>query len=516
MNRFLRTILYLLVALVFTFCTGKKNTRNESNNKQSHGKLENPNYSVVFPNDKVNRIDIYIEKNNWDTMQVDLMPGKEGLHSFPPRPERKELEGAIKGFENMNDSTRQHPGPNGSAKGAFGMRHPMGKDSIAPHNTGRPMGPPPGGMMADSQKKPKSVPCSVYFNNEKWEKVGIRFKGNSSLRASLHTGIKKLSLKLDFDQFEDEYPETKDQRFYGFKQLNLKNNFNDRSFIREKVAADLFTNFGIANPRTSFYQVYVDYGEGPKYFGIYTMVEEVDDTVIKTAFKSDKGNLYKPEGPAATFAEGSFTALEMNKKNNKKTNDYSDVEKLQTILNSSLRLENYELWKSQLNEILDVPVFLKWLAANSVMQNWDTYGSMTHNFYLYNNPDNGLLTWIPWDNNEALQGGRRRSDNSLSLNKTSEDWPLIRYIIDDENWNEEYKRNVAEFTATVFNSDKLFSVYQNYQNLLSDYVTGKNGEKPNYTFLQKDSDFTEAIEQLKQHLKDREKAVHDFLSESNS
>lgn len=36
-------------------------------------------------------------------------------------------------------------------------------------------------------------------------------------------GDSKLPLKLDFDEFEDDYPEIENQRFYGFKQLSLAN-----------------------------------------------------------------------------------------------------------------------------------------------------------------------------------------------------------------------------------------------------------------------------------------------------
>ena len=116
----------------------------------------------------------------------------------------------------------------------------------------------------------------------------------------------KLSFKLDFDEFEDDYPQIKNQRFFGFKKLSLKNNFDDRSFLREKVSADIFANAGMAVSHTAFYTLYVDHGEGPEYFGLYTMVEEVDDTVIETQFSSDKGNLYQPDGNSASFQAGTF------------------------------------------------------------------------------------------------------------------------------------------------------------------------------------------------------------------
>jgi spore coat protein H len=88
--------------------------------------------------------------------------------------------------------------------------------------------------------------------------------------------------------------------------LSLKNNFDDKSFLREKVTGDIFRNSGLAGSHTAFYTVYADYGDGPVYFGLYTLTEEVDDTVIDTQFQSGKGNLYKPDGDAASFANGSF------------------------------------------------------------------------------------------------------------------------------------------------------------------------------------------------------------------
>ena len=42
-------------------------------------------------------------------------------------------------------------------------------------------------------------------------------------------GILKLPFKLDFDEFEDDYPQIDNQRFYGFKKLSLKNNYDDQS-----------------------------------------------------------------------------------------------------------------------------------------------------------------------------------------------------------------------------------------------------------------------------------------------
>ena len=55
-------------------------------------------------------------------------------------------------------------------------------------------------------------------------------------------------------------------------------------------------------------------GEGSQFFGVYTLVEEMDDTGIENQFGDDSGNLYKPDGTAASFAYGTYNEEEMVKK----------------------------------------------------------------------------------------------------------------------------------------------------------------------------------------------------------
>lgn len=440
----------------------------------THSNLVEPNYSVVFNQNEVLRFDIKISPENWQIMQADLA-------------------------ENISSDG----GPGG------------GLPSGGPPNGGPPgggfpggEGPPDGSLFAGFD--PVWVDCSVFFDDTEWYKVGVRFKGNSSLFASYRSGIDKLSFKLDFDQFEDDYPDLKDQRFYGFKQLNLKNNYRDESLMREKVAADLFREFGLASSQVSFCTVYVDFGEGPQYFGVYTLVEEVDDSVLGSQFADETGNLYKPDGRAASFAEGTFMESQMELKNNEDVADYSDVKNLYEVINSSDRTNNPEIWKTNLENVFDVDVFLKWLASNTVIQNWDTYGNMTHNYYLYNNPENYLLTWIPWDNNEAFREGKQRGALSLSLDEVDSNWPLIRYLMDTPEYRAKYENYLQQFVNEVFVPEKLISTYNRYYEMLKQFAYA---EEEDYTFISSDVAFDNAVEDLKSHVQERNDAVNDFLND---
>ena len=367
----------------------------------------------------------------------------------------------------------------------------------------------PGGGLTETDEDPIFVPAEVFYNGKEWYRVGVRFKGNSSLQTSWQNGILKLSFKLDFDEFEDDYPQIDNQRFYGFKKLSLKNNFDDKSMLREKVATDVFRNAGLVASHTAFYTVYVDHGDGPQYFGVYTMVEEVDDTVLDTQFSDDDGNLYKPDGDAASFALGSYNESEYVKKTNEDEGDFDDVASLLAIVNDGSRTSDPATWRTNLDAVLDTDVFLKYLAVNTVVQNWDTYGRMTHNYFLYNNPDTSKLTWIPWDNNEALQTGKMGGSLPLDFSGlNSTEWPLIGYLYQDAVYKTQYDTYVQEVVDDTFSISTMQSLYATYAALIEPYATS---EVVGYSFLENSSDFQNAVNELNTHVTSRAAAVSDYL-----
>jgi spore coat protein CotH len=366
-----------------------------------------------------------------------------------------------------------------------------------------------GGGLVDSDDNPIFVPGDVFYEGTQWYKVGLRFKGNSSLQSSWRSGILKLSFKLDFDEFEDTYPQIDNQRFYGFKKLSLKNNFDDDSMLREKVAGDIFRNAGLAGPHTAFYTVYVDHGDGPEYFGLYTLVEEVDNTVIDTQFSNDNGNLYKPDGTGASFADGTFSEDVFEKKTNEEEADWTDIQDLFSALHDDTRTTSPAAWRASLDAVFDTEIFLKYLAVNTVIQNWDTYGRMTHNYYLYSNPDNNLLTWIPWDNNEALQTGKQGGSHALDFSGLSSSaWPLIGNLYNDVVYKAKYEAYLREVVDGAFNVSTIQAQYTSYAALVEPFATT---ERSGFTFLNSAASFQSAITTLQSHVAQRSAAVENYF-----
>ncbi len=359
-----------------------------------------------------------------------------------------------------------------------------------------------GGGSSTIEDTPVWVPCSVTFNDIEWYQVGVRYKGNSSLSQVYYSSNNKYSFKLDFDEFEDDYPALKNQRFYGFKQLNLNNNYEDNSFMREKVVSDLFREFGVAAAHTSFCEIYIN----GTYYGLYTIVEEVDDTLIKSQFDLSDGNCYKPE---ISFATNSYDTDDLCLKTNTSSPDYSDAKALYTTLHSSTRSTDQEAWCEALESVFDVDRFLKWLAINTSIQNWDSYGNMAHNYYLYNY--DGRLTWIPWDHNEALQSatGNYTTYTPSQLSSVSTSWPLIRYLIEVDEYREIFDGYLREFIDGAFSPTKMISTYESYYSLL--YTSAYNENFSSYSFLSSGSQFDSAVSTLKSHVSSRYSVINSYL-----
>jgi hypothetical protein len=437
--------------------------RPEGWTEQSHAKGVDADYERIFPNNDVQKIEITISAQQYESM----------------------LENMIELYGEAGQGSGGGPGPGGGGGG--------------------------GGF---SDEEPLFVPVNVEYNGLTWWNVGMRFKGNSTLSGSWRRGGKKLPFRLDFDEFEDTYEEIDDQRFYGFKKITFSSGANDDSLIREKLGGELFRDAGVKVARSSFYQIYLDVGDGngKVYAGLYTMVEDLSDDFLKSQFEDDNGNLYKPDGSGADWQ--SFVEEGFVKKSNEEEADWTDIQNAIEALHAPQN--DAESWRAELERHFNVGQYLKLLAVNQSIENWDTYGLMTHNYYLYANPsDNGRLLWLPWDLNECLQPSRGNA-MSVLLDEVSDRWPVIRYLMDDPVYAAQYYEELASFLDGAFAIDKVHNRMDELHQLVTPYVIGEHGEVSPYTNLNNASAFetslTEGSYALKPHVEDRHEAVEDALS----
>jgi hypothetical protein len=249
---------------------------------------------------------------------------------------------------------------------------------------------------------PAIVHISNAYYDETLESVGFRLRGNTSRNAA------KKSFKLDFNHF------VPGRRFHGMEKLNLNGEHNDPSIIRSKLCWDFYKDAGVPASRASHAAVYIN-GE---YYGLYISVEHIDDRFLDTYFPQDSGNLWKCLWPADLaylgedpelykFESGDRRTYEL--KTNKDEDDYSALARLISVIN----LTSDEALADSLERILDVSSVLKYMAMDVLTGSWDDYWFLKNNFYLYHNPEDGLMHLIPYD-----------YDNSFGIDWFNIDWAL--------------------------------------------------------------------------------------------
>jgi hypothetical protein len=340
----------------------------------------------------------------------------------------------------------------------------------------------------DAMPNPMWMEATLTYASYRWTRVAVRWKGHASLAGAWSNHIGKLSMRVKLDHYDGE---VLGQRFFGFDGFVLNAGYKDDSLIRDKVAADILREAGVPAPRGSFAQVYIDLGDGPFYMGMYTMVEKVEDQMLRSQIGTSSGNLYKPWGDAGRWpaiAEIAMPAVTTSladieshfDKANNESSDWSDIVGAINVLHSDR--SDAATWRAKLESVFDVQSFLRWLATNQVMFNWDAYGCMPHNYYVYANPANGSrLMWLPWDLNEALAA--RKHDGcvpgSVMLDEivsrspaVADEWPLVAYILGDATYREAYKGYLRAVLDGPFRADSLKARMRAYHDLIAPYMDG--------------------------------------------
>jgi spore coat protein CotH len=402
------------------------------------------------------------------------------------------------------------------------------------------------GRMSESDSDPIYVPVTLKFNpadgsdeERTWWHVGMRYKGNSSLRDAWQGGIHKLPFRLNFDEFDYIYSEIEDQRFWGFEKMTFSNGKDDDSLIRDKIASDLYKEAGVEVAEVAFCRIFIDVGDGngPVYWGLYSMIEDPSDQMLDEQFTDGSGNLYKPDDETNSTLD-SFNEAWYEKKTNESEADWSDIKSLISALDKTPSSSDDSSWQATLESVFDVDKFLDYLAINNFSRNWDVYGSKAHNYYLYGDPDDaGRLTWFPWDLNESFTLSTSSfSSQCLSIYDTSSDyndrdWPLLYYVMNQDTYITSYKAKLATYfnnSDSYFSSDThsttsdvgIFNIsntiedqMQTYSDLIENYVIGADGEIEGYTWLDQDSDFTQGLSDLKTLISSQFSTVSSYLEE---
>ena len=236
------------------------------------------------------------------------------------------------------------------------------------------------------------IPATVEIDGEVFRQVGLRAKGNNSLRLTAEYGLSRYSLKLEFDHYTDG-------SYHGLDKLSLDASFQDNSYLKTWLAFDIMEFLGVPTPLRSF--VWVTVNGQP--WGLFLAVEEPEEAFARRNFGANHGQLYKPDYRSlaeenadvhlryTTDEPEDYPGIFENAKLDPSPADRQRLVDSLKILNSGEDLET----------AVDVEQVLRYFVGQVFVMNWDSYlGHTGHNYLLYE--EEGKLSMLPWDYNLAF------------------------------------------------------------------------------------------------------------------
>jgi len=219
------------------------------------------------------------------------------------------------------------------------------------------------------------VHADLEIEGHRFKDVGVRYKGNGTFLES--RGSLKRSLKVDLGKYVNN------PRLSGARILNLHNCVTDASWMNEVLSYRLYRDAGIPAPRTAYARVLVtvpgkfDY----KYFGLYSLVENVDKYFAERSFGTKRGAIFKPVTPAL------FADLGPDWANYKQTYDPKTLlfdEQIQTVIGLCRLVTGADdaQFAARIGDYLDLPELARFMAVMVWLSDMDGILGPGQNLFL--------------------------------------------------------------------------------------------------------------------------------------
>ncbi len=244
------------------------------------------------------------------------------------------------------------------------------------------------------------IEATATIDGVTFEHVGLRLKGNSSLRGlSDGLGAQSATVSADnpadlpwlirFDKYVDG------QNYEGLSDLVVRSN-NTETSLNEAVALDLLELAGLASQDAIAVGFSVN-GSDPT---LRLVIEHPDDVWLEDNFE-DNGALYKAESTGDYSYRGddpeSYDDV-FDQEAGKDNEDLTPLIEFLDFINNS----DDATFNAELADHLDVESFATYLATQDLIDNFDDINGPGNNSYLYYDSETDVFTVVAWDHNLAF------------------------------------------------------------------------------------------------------------------
>ncbi len=338
--------------------------------------------------------------------------------------------------------------------------------SFAPPQMGPPAGPGPrpGGMNLQGPEGKRNglasalgiefeqVHADMQFAGRTFKDVAVRYKGNGTFLQS--RGSLKRSFKINLSKY------VPGRKLAGITQLNLHNNVTDASWMNEVLSHRLHRDAGVPAPRTAYARVFVTVPgkHEHQYFGLYSIVENVDKHFVEENFGTAEGALFKPVSPAM------FTDLGDDWAKYNQTYDPRDEvsaaakQRVIEFCQFVSKATDAE-FAARLGDYIELDEFARFMSVMVWLSDLDGLLGPGQNLFAYLPKKTGKFVFIPWDQDHsfgqfAMRGTQEQREN-LNIRKP---WQgenrFLERVFKAEPFRKLYLEKMAEFSKGIFRPER--------------------------------------------------------------
>ncbi|MGZ8770854.1 MAG: CotH kinase family protein [Aeromicrobium sp.] len=245
------------------------------------------------------------------------------------------------------------------------------------------------------------IEATVTIDGRTYEQVGMRLKGNSSLRSMTgRPGDSSASADdpatlpwlVDLDQFVGG------QQHEGVVEFVIRSN-SSATALNEAVALELLERAGLASQDAVAVRFTANGGDAH----LRLVIENPDDAWLASWFDAS-GALYKAESSGDYTYRGDDPEAYEEVFDQEAGRDNADLGPLIEFLDFINNASDEE-FAAAIEQRLDVDSFATYLAMQELLDNFDDIDGPGNNSYLYYDTASGQFTVVPWDYNLAFGVG---------------------------------------------------------------------------------------------------------------
>ena len=365
------------------------------------------------------------------------------------------------------------------------------------------------GALIEEAQEERYVPCTLTIDDEVFRQVGIRAKGNNSLRLTSEYELTRYSLKVEFDHYLPQ------GNYHGLDKLSLDASFQDNSYLKTVLAFDMMRFMGVPTPLCSYAWVRVN-GED---WGLFLAVEECEEAFAGRNFGWDHGVLYQPDYRSLNDENADVALRYIDEQPSSYPNIF-DHAKTPMVHSDQRRLIEAlrQLSQGEVTTAVHTDEVLRYFVVQVFVMNWDSYlGHTGHNYILYE--EEGRLWMLPWDYNlafgtYALGMSDPIRDPNVLINypidtpaegSIMRQRPLYHELMKEDALFAQYHSLFSSFLADYFDSGRFEALLQEKEALIAPYV------KKDPTAFCSYADHQLAVDTLRQVCQKRKESIRGQL-----